>query len=121
MHLYKVGLCKAFPLIVLLGGCAGTRVDAYFGAAIPQAGVCDPSQAASLTIRQNQVRFAPTQGVLVLSGSIAPDGAIKAVLTIPDANRKPTQYRLEARLTGSDVIGSYITPRCTSVISLKRS
>ena len=121
MHLQRTGLWKAFLLTVLLSSCAGTRMDAYFGTTIPQTGVCDPPQAASLTIRREQVRFAPTQGVLVLSGSIAPDGAIKAVLTIPDINRKPTLYRLEAHLTGNDITGSYITPRCTSMVSLKHS
>ncbi len=119
MHSQKARLRIALWLAVLPTACAGTRTEGYFGNVTPQSGVCDPPNAASLTIRRDQVRFAPTQGVLVLSGSIAADGAITATLTIPDVNRKPTQYRLAAHLAGDDITGSYITPRCTSTISLK--
>ncbi len=111
----------ALWLAVLPAACAGTRTESYFGAVTPQAGVCDAAHAAALTIRQDHVRFAPTQGVLVLSGSIAANGEINASLTIPDANRKPTSYRLNARLAGDDITGTYVTPRCKSTISLKHS
>lgn len=121
MQPQKARLRISLWLAVLPGACAGTRNTGYFGTVTPQAGVCDPAHAASLTIRRDQVRFAPTQGVLVLSGSIATDGAIKAALTIQDANRKPTQYRLTARLADDEITGSYVTPRCTSTISLKHS
>ncbi len=118
MHLQprlRIALCLAVPL----GACAGTRTESYFGKVTPGVGVCDPAQAASLTIRRDQVRFAPTQGVLVLSGNMAANGAITASLTVPDMNRKPTQYKLLARLAGDEITGSYVTPRCTSTINLK--
>ena len=111
----------AMCLAVLLSACAGTRTESYFGDVTPQSGVCDPSHGASLTIRRDQVRFAPTQGVLVLSGSIAKDGMITATLTVLDMNRKPVQYRVAAHLAGDEVIGSYVTPRCTSSISLRHA
>ncbi len=120
MHL-KACRRVALWLAVLPAACAGTVTEGYYGAVTPQAGVCDAAHAASLTIRQDHVRFAPTQGVLVLAGSIAPDGEINASLTLPDVNRKPTQYRLKARLAGDEITGSYVTPRCTSAISLKHS
>ena len=113
----RLALCLAVPL----SACADTRTESYFGNVTPQAGVCDAAQAASLTIRRDQVRFAPTQGVLVLSGKLAKDGAITATLTVADMNRKPRQYELNARLAGDAITGSYVTPRCTSTISLKHS
>lgn len=121
MHSPKKRLRIMLWLAVLPGACAGTLTESYFGTVTPQTGVCDPAHTASLTIRQGKVRFAPTQGVLVLPGSIATDGAITATLTIPDVNRKPTQYRLAARLVGDEISGFYITPRCTSAITLKHS
>lgn len=109
-------------LALCLAACVGgpTRTDIYFGEVKPKSGTCDAPRPASLTVRGDKVQFAPTQGALLLNGTVASGGAITASLTLLDMNKKPARYTLSAQRAGDSIDGTYMTPRCRSTISLTR-
>ncbi len=113
----------AVLLLTLLPAACATmplRTDTYYGSLTPRAGTCETPRPASLTVRGDKVQFAPTQGTVLLTGSLAADGTIAASLQLIDMNRKPARYTLAGHLAGDSIDGVYVTPRCRATISLRR-
>jgi len=101
-----------------MAGCA-VQPTTYSGDLTPVAGTCDPPARAVLVKRGQYVQFTPREGVLILDGKIAPDGATTASLDSPGANGKPYHLSLAATLTPSGISGVYVTPRCRYRVDLK--
>jgi hypothetical protein len=110
----------------LLGGCATplTVETRYAGPVTPIGGLClaDSNRPphGTLTLKGQQVAFAPDDGTLVIPGSIAPDGSIAAQRDTLGANHKPFTMRLQARRQGDTIAGTFTTPRCQSSVTLTR-
>ncbi len=99
---------------------APLRTDSYYGRITPVGGTCDAPRPASLTIRGDKAQFAPTEGTVLLAGTIKPDGTLDAALTLTDMNHKPARYTLAAHRAGDSITGTYTTPRCRAAVSLQR-
>jgi hypothetical protein len=84
----------------------------YTGTVQPVAGTCEAVSAGTLTLRANAVEFAPTSGVLVLTGTLAKDGSIRAQLVRPGSDKHPYTLTLQATLKSDQIEGDYLTPRC---------
>jgi hypothetical protein len=114
-------LSQAVAPALLLAACAADAPVTYAGDLVPQAGTCDPPVRASLIKRGRDVDFTPSQGVLILTGQIAPSGAITAHLQTQGADHKPYALKLTANLSGTTITGDYITPRCRYAVRLTPS
>jgi hypothetical protein len=110
---------RAVPLVLLcLTQCAQRTL--YIGTIQPVSGTCDPASQATLNIRDQAVEFAPTAGVLILSGKIAADGFINATLIRPGADKNPYRLSLRAALANRQVNGEYVSQRCRYTVHLTR-
>jgi hypothetical protein len=116
----KMRKLRIFSFTLLLTACGANQPISFAGQIVPQAGVCDAAAPAVLTRRGHYVQFAPQEGTLVLSGQIAPDGAVRASLDTPGADRKPYHLFFEGTLTGKSLAGRYVTPRCRYTVTLQR-
>ncbi len=101
--------------------CAADAPTTYAGDLTPQAGACDPPSRAILVRRGANLQFTPTQGVLILSGQIAPSGQVLASLASQGADHKPYLLKLTAKLDGRTIVGTYATPRCRYAVHLNQS
>lgn len=118
----------ALPFIVL-AGCTnreslGTPYDLrWVGTVAPEAGRCPPSSQGTMTakIRDRSVTFTPNDGVLVLHGSVGPDGAVHAEFDAQSADHRPFPLRLDAKLSEAGVTGTYSSPICHSHVELHAS
>jgi len=112
--------------IIVLAGCTtrespGTSYDLrWVGTVTAEAGRCPPSSAGTMTaiVRDRSVTFTPNDGVLVLHGSVGPDGAVQAAFDAQGADRHPFPLRLNARLSEVGVTGTYSSPICRSHVEL---
>ena len=124
MHLNSLkSYYRPFALLMLasLSTCGDNAPVTYAGDVVPQAGVCDPAARAVLVRQGHYVRFTPHDGVVILTGEVAPDGAIAAKVTAPSADHKPYEITFHGKLDGQAIIGNYISPRCRAAVSLKRA
>jgi len=72
--------------------------------------------------------FAPSDGALVVSGSVAPDGSFAGSLsTAPPGRDRQNHTSSEAftltvtgHIEGETASGTYVTPRCRTVFRLPR-
>ncbi len=141
-------VCGAACAAVLAGcGTALSREARYTGDLTPQ-GACGTVGHGTLTVIGQQVAFTPTDGVLLLRGTLAPDGTAHAELTTAGAGHggdalsgapaaapkagdakagepkagghKPFVMTLTAKVAEETVAGSYATPRCTFTVALTR-
>lgn len=112
------------PLLLLAacGGPAAATDGRWFGDMRPDpvAAGCQPSRA-SLVVTRNAVLFTPDEGTRTLEGAAAPDGAIVAERTTTGADKKPYATRFAARLADGGINGTYTTPRCRYIVTLKRA
>ena len=99
----------------------GTAVGArWVGTMIPQPdSSCGNNLSSTLTRRGTQFTFAPGDGVLVITGSIASDGHVHSVLPLIGANKQPFPLTIEGTLTPSGFSGTYSTPRCKALVQLQ--
>lgn len=119
-----------FLLIPFLATCGGresllSSYDARFvGTITPESGEdCHPASPspATLTLKRsdNSVMFAPTDGVLVLSGSLTPDGTVHARLDLATTDEhKPYPLVLDGTLVNQSFTGTYTTPGCRYRVAL---
>lgn len=121
---------RGFLLIPILAACGGresllSSYDARFvGTITPESGQdCRPAgpSPATLTLKRSDktVMFAPTDGVLVLSGSLAPDGTVHAKLDLTTTDdHKPYPLVLDGMLVNQSFTGTYTTPDCRYRVAL---
>ncbi len=104
----------------VLAGCAGLLPAAdvrYVGHIVPE-GTCGAESPATLVVRAGRFNFTPTDGVLLIAGAVGSDGTVAGQLVTPGVDHKPFAMTLAAKITGADVSGSYVTPRCRFSVAL---
>ncbi len=118
-------VCVAMSLA--LSACSAGRNGRYTGVLSTQSGVCGLSAASDgqfkgvLTIRGDDVLFAPEQGVVVLRGRVDPAGHVVAADSQTGADHKPFTMVFEGDLHGDAITGRYATPRCRASVALSRN
>ena len=121
------GPARIALLLILLAGCTGPESVGgsydlrWVGTLTPEAGRCEASDQATMTMRtaDRSVTFAPTDGVLVLHGAVAPGGAVSASFAAMGEAHKPFPLRFTGTLTKQGVSGTYITPICRARVALQ--
>ena len=106
--------------LAVLAGCAGVLPGStvrYTGHIVPE-GTCGAESPATLVVRGGRFDFTPTDGVLLIAGTVAEDGTVAGQLITPGVDRKPFAMKLAAKIVGAEVTGSYITPRCRFTVAL---
>jgi hypothetical protein len=91
------------------------------GPVTPEGGShCGTATNGTLTMvsKDRAITFTPNDGVLVLHGAIAPDGAVHAALDITGSSHRSFPLRLDGTLTQAGINGTYTTPRCRSHVDL---
>jgi hypothetical protein len=89
-----------------------------------------PDARATLVRVGDHFSFAPSDGVLIISGTVAPDGSFSGSL-ITAASRHDEQHRssteappftlsVTGRLEDDAATGTYLTPRCSAAFRLPR-
>lgn len=112
----------AVGLSCILAGCSSSGQAFYIGTLKPQAGTCDPPGSATLEIRNDAILFVPTDGTVILHGSVSTGGALHAEATLPGMDHKPYQLVFSAPSAQIGTVeGQYVTPRCTYVITLRKT
>lgn len=89
-----------------------------------------PGTRASLVRVADRFSFAPSDGALVISGPIAPDGSFTGTLVTnpahhdqpehPGTTAKPFTLTVTGRLDDEAATGTYATPRCSTAFRLPR-
>lgn len=105
-------------LCLALATCAAAAPGTYIGNLVPITGACDPPSRSVLIRHGSTVQFLPEDGVLILNGSIAPDGLISAAQQTRNINNVPARLYLTARLTRDHVDGIFTTPSCRYTVTL---
>jgi hypothetical protein len=85
-----------------------------------------PGAQATLVLAADHFSFAPSDGALVVSGSVAPDGSFAgSLVTNPPGHDRQGRASTEAftltvtgRLAGEVASGTYVTPRCRTEFRL---
>lgn len=108
--------------IYVLAGCSApaAREVRYVGDVTPES-ACGVATHGTLTTAKGRFTFAPSDGVLLLTGDVREGGALAATLTTTGADRKPYVMRFEGTLAVDQVRGRYMTPRCAFTVTLDRS
>ena len=75
---------------------------------------------ATLTRVGGDVAFAPSDGVLVLHGAVAADGAVTAALNTQPPGKPPYLLTLRGRLDAESAVLTYATPGCVAHGTLRR-
>jgi hypothetical protein len=114
-----------FALFLLASGCArapGPGDGTFAGPVTPQPGnpTCQPTRGV-LTIQGRHFQFEPNEGVITVQGSVAPDGKLAGETTTSGMDHHPFAIRFTGQVTGNEVTGSLVTPRCTSAVVLHPS
>lgn len=111
----------ALPAMLALAACATGPGERWAGPVTPEtpSAACQPSRGV-LTVRNGKALFAPNEATVVLDGTLAPDGTVRAERTTPGADKTPFRHVLEARLDGERITGTLSTPRCRHRVELTR-
>ncbi len=111
--------------LIGLAGCTGSRDGRYVGSVVTETGLCGLASNGGhadgfLTIRGDEVLFAPDQGVVTLNGRIDAAGHMKASLTQAGIDHKPFPMVFEGDVQNARITGRYATPRCRATVQLDR-
>ena len=121
-----LGKMGNYLLVVLLAGCGAVSDARFSGSVTATEGVCGLGfdaagrARATLVTRGDDVRFAPSDGVIVLSGKMNAAGHVVVGSTAAGADKKPFAQVFEGDLAGDYVSGVYATPRCRAKVDLNR-
>lgn len=69
--------------------------------------------------RDRSITFAPSNGVLVLHGTVASDGSVHAALNSIGAEHHPFPLVFEGKLEDAGISGTYTTPICRAHVELQ--
>lgn len=105
--------------VLLVGACEvkSQHEQRYTGLTVPN-GACGTTSSATLTIARNRFAFAPSDGTLIITGTIGENSLLQGDLATTGADHKPFVMHLSAKLDGEAVSGTYTTPRCTFTVAL---
>ena len=117
---------KAWVLVaVLAAGCGAETNGRYVGRMVGEAPAPCPDSTAVLLLRGEEARFIPNEGVVVLDGKLAPDGAVAAAAERAGARGQgrqapggPFRMVFQGRLENGKVTGTYGTPLCRGHVEL---
>ena len=127
----------AFALLLplTLQGCAGAPAQVRYTGTLTG---CGPDTPATLVATPDHFVFAPSDGVLIITGSVAPDRTLAGSLTTgatannsKDPNNKdqaktqstrraPTVISIEGKLDDEAFHGTFATPTCRVPLALTR-
>jgi hypothetical protein len=107
-------------LTLLLAGCADAGPHGRMvGSVTPQTpGPGCSATTGMLTLDGKVFQFEPDEGVLVIQGSVGPDGALHGRGEQSGSDHKPFVTTFDGKLTGKTVQGTLKDPRCTSQVAL---
>ena len=110
------------PVLLAFAACATGPGGRWVGSVTPEApsAACQSSRGV-LTARDGKALFAPNEGTVVLEGTLAPDGTVRAERNAPGADKKPFPQVFEARLEDDRMTGTLSTPRCRHRVELTRA
>jgi hypothetical protein len=96
--------------LLLLAGCstALTQQTRYAGTLTG----CGAPMPASLVRNGAAFAFAPGDGVLVIRGTVAPDGGVSGTLNTQPPGKPPFALSVRGRLDPAGAALTYATPRC---------
>ncbi|WP_158746065.1 hypothetical protein [Acidisphaera sp. L21] len=120
----RLGKGFVFGAVLVVCGCSGT--ERYVGSVTTEQGACGPGFDAGgkanavLTVRGKAVQFAPTDGVILLTGDMTDAGHVVVQNSAPGADRKLFQQVFEGDRKGDAVTGRFATPRCRANVVLSR-
>src|SRR5206468_3137486 len=77
--------------------------------------------AATFTRVGGQFAFAPTDGVLILRGTVAADGAFAGSLNTQPPGKAPFVLAVSGKVDAETVALSYRTPQCQVAATLTRA
>lgn len=109
-----------------IAACGSAGDGRYVGVASTEQGSCglgfdEAGKAAStLLIRGNEVKFAPSDGVVVLEGRVDHGGHVLAQGTTIGADHKLFLQVFEGDQHGSQIKGQFASPRCRVSVELTR-
>ncbi len=109
--------------MVAVAACAGGS-QRYAGTLAAGQGACGAGfdaggkAAATLMIHGNDVQFAPSDGVTVLTGHVTDAGHVVASSVTDGADHKPFQQVFEGDRSGDRVVGRFASPRCRAAAVL---
>ena len=115
----------AWLILLGLSGCSGEAAR-FTGPVTVEQGTCalgfdaTTNTTASLVLRGNDVQFAPSDGVIVLTGQIDGKGHVVASSNATGADRKPFPQVFEGDRDGDRVVGRFASPRCRANVVLTR-
>ena len=105
-------------VLLLLSMCSGQSAPITFDGQIqPTRGTCDPTNSATLVLKDTDFLFAPASGTLLLPGKRDGD-RLAATLTLVGADQKPVTLSFRALRSASKITGIYTTPRCRYSVAL---
>ncbi len=104
-----------------IGACDMLARETRYTGSVTPTGACGEASRGTLTAQGKSFAFTPSDGVILMRGDIAPDGTAQARLTTTGADKKPFVMTLSAKISGDQIDGSYVTPRCVFTVSLTRS
>lgn len=113
--------------MLLLAGCGAPTDGRYVGQLVGDPPAPCPDSRAVLLLRGTEARFVPDEGIIVLDGTVAPDGTIATAAERGSSRggggrsaAPPVPFRLvfNGRIEGGKVMGVYGTPRCRGHVEL---
>ena len=118
MRILLAPLSIFIPALFPLAACSLLPDTLNYGGTLrPVSGTCDPPTEAVLTIRKADIIFAPASGTLLLRGRIT-GNALSAGLALTDPNKHPYQLAFQGTRMGTQIAGTYSTPRCRYAVTL---
>jgi hypothetical protein len=109
---------RAMALGLVLAGCAGPTDGRWVGPVMADGPGC-PSSRGVLEARDGRFVFAPSEGVVVLRGTVSPSGDMHGVFETEGSNHQPVRYRFDGRLAEHRVEGVLDQPGCRSRVALQ--
>ena len=75
---------------------------------------CDATMTATLTRIGNDFVLAPSDGSLLIRGTVAADGSLTGVLNTQPGSKQPYLMKVTGHAEASAVTVTYVTPHCTA-------
>jgi hypothetical protein len=120
----------AFLLPLTLAGCTGAPAQIRYAGKLTG---CGPETPATLVATPDHFVFAPSDGVVIITGSVAPDRTLAGSFTpgapageskdqgkTQSTRRAPMVISIEGKLDDEAFHGTYATPTCRVPVALTR-
>ncbi len=101
-----------------VAGCAGGTDTRWVGPVTPDAPNCHASRGV-LVAHGDSFLFAPSEGVVVLRGSISADGTLHGRFESEGQDHQMVTFRFDGRLAGRQISGVLTQPGCRATVVLQ--